>query len=83
MKQLMPLKRVVVEITHQAFSGDQPGIRKAIKSWHNSLAGGTIPRDVVIKLGRELFLDLEAWETWLSERYSENGVCKIGRPRTF
>ena len=82
MKQLMPLKRVVVEITHQAIAGDEQGIRKAIRSWHNSLAGGTIPRKVIAKLGRELFLDLAAWEHWLKSKSQNADASGPGRPRS-
>lgn len=82
MKTLIPLKRVVVEITNEARAEDQSGIHKAIKSWHNRLATGSIPRSVVTKLGRELFLDLEAWEQWWEERSQKSASPKLGRPRT-
>ena len=81
MTQLMPLKKVVVEITHQAEPDDYEAIRKAVKSWHNRLALGSIPRNVVTKLGRELFLDLDAWEQWLARRRSEQLPSGRGRPR--
>ena len=82
MRKFMPLKKAVVLITHEASPEDPNGIRKAVRSWHNRLAGGSIPRDVVTKLGRELFLDLEAWEAWLSARNNKDPIPKIGRPRT-
>lgn len=77
----MPLKRAVVEITNEAVANDETGIRRAVKSWHNRLATGSIPRFVVAKLGRELFLDLEAWDKWWDERASTKQNRKIGRPR--
>lgn len=78
----MPLKKAVVIITNEASADDAVGIRKAVRSWHNRLAGGSIPRDVVTKLGRELFLDLDAWESWLLERRKKIPITKIGRPRS-
>jgi hypothetical protein len=81
MKKMMPLRRVVTEITCEAAEGDDLAIRKAIKSWHNRLANGSIPRDIITKLGRELFLDLDAWEAWWVERNLEKGRKCIGRPR--
>ncbi len=79
MTRLMPLKRVVVEVTHEAPPGDLQEIRKAIKSWHNRLSAGSIPRSIVAKLGRELFLDLDAWERWFEDRSKEHP--RVGRPR--
>lgn len=81
MTKLMPLRRAVVEITNEACTGDDPGIRKAIKSWHNRLANGTIPRTVVTKLGRDLFLDLGAWENWWEKRLESKSISRVGRPR--
>ncbi len=81
MKEIMPLKRAVVEITHEALPGDRQGIKTAMKSWHNRLSVGSIPREVITKLGRELFLDLEAWEQWLEERSQGAASHRLGRPR--
>jgi hypothetical protein len=81
MIQLMPLRRVVVDLTNEALPSDETGIRKAIKSWHNRLSNGSIPRSVVTKLGRELFLNLDAWEQWLEERANRSVKCGQGRPR--
>jgi hypothetical protein len=81
MKKLMPLRRVVTEITCEAAAGDDLEIRKVIKSWHNRLANGSIPRDIITKLGRELFLDLDAWEAWWNERNVEKNRKSLGRPR--
>ena len=83
MRKFMPLKKAVVLITHEASPEDNDGIRKAVRSWHNRLAGGSIPRKVITKLGRELFLDLDAWERWLSERGKKSNGIKVGRPRTI
>jgi len=80
MTRLMPLRRVVVELTHEAPPEDLEKIRRAIKSWHNRLSNGSIPRTIIAKLGRELFLDLGAWEDWLAAK--ERQHSKIGRPRT-
>jgi len=82
MTNLMPLKRAVVEITNEAAPDDRQGIRRAIKSWHNRLASGSIPRALVTKLGRELFLNLNAWEEWLARRSETRGSRGPGRPRT-
>ena len=81
MKKMMPLRRVVTQITYEAAEGDDVGIRRAIKSWHNRLANGYIPRNIVIKLGRELFLDLDAWESWWAERSAQKDKKCVGRPR--
>jgi hypothetical protein len=83
MKHLMPLRRVVVEITNEAVPNDLQSNRKALKSWHNRLSNGSIPRSIVTKLGRELFLDIEAWETWLLERDHVEQRHRPGRPRTM
>ncbi len=81
MRKMMPLRRVVTEITCESEKGDDVGIRRAIKSWHNRLANGSIPRNIVIKLGRELFLDLDAWEVWWAERSAQKDRKCVGRPR--
>ena len=83
MKKMMPLRRVVTQITYEAAEGDDVGIRRAIKSWHNRLANGSIPRHIVIKLGRELFLDLDAWEAWWAETDSKTDRRCVGRPRSL
>jgi hypothetical protein len=61
MRQIMPLKKAIIEATHEALPDDPQENRKAIKTWHNRLYHGSIPRSVIVKLGRELFLDLQAW----------------------
>jgi len=81
--QLMPLRRVVIEVTHEAFPDDVESTRKAIRSWHNRLQNHSIPRTLVKKLGRELFLDLNAWQEWLADSDTQmSSNKKIGRPRT-
>ena len=82
MKEYMPLKRVVVEVTHEAHPGKHHEIRKAIRAWHNRLFNGSIPRGVVVKLGRELFLDLDSWERWLKRQKRQPPPSGPGRPRT-
>jgi hypothetical protein len=82
MTRLMPLKRVVTELTHEARSDDPEEIRRKIKSWHNRLNVGSIPRTLIRKLGRELFLDLDAWEEWLAGRSTVAKRPGRGRPRT-
>ena len=81
MKKYMPLKRVVVEVTHEAHAGKHQEIRKAVRSWHNRLFNGSIPRDVVVKLGRELFLNIDAWDAWLQKRSDQPEASGPGRPR--
>jgi len=78
----MPLTRVVIEITHEARPDDPEAIKKAIKSWHNRLSIGSIPREVITKLGRGLFLDLDAWEEWLDGRSQRDKSKRLGRPRS-
>jgi len=78
----MPLRRVVTELTNEAEKGNPESVRKAIKSWHNKLAGGSIPRSIVTKLGKELFLDVEKWDEWLEQRQRESKGKNPGRPRT-
>lgn len=82
MKQVMPLRRAVVEVTHEAAPNDFEENRKAIRGWHNRLNNGSIPRDLVFKLGRQLFLDLEAWENWIREKNTPKCHEGPGRPRT-
>jgi hypothetical protein len=82
MNKLMPLRRFVVEITSEASPDDPDGIRKAIKSWHNRLQIGSIPRSVIEKIGRGLFVNLEAWENWLASRRSSAQGPRKGRPRS-
>lgn len=81
MNKLMPLRRFVVEITSEARPDDPDGIRKAIKSWHNRLQIGSIPRSIIEKIGRGLFVDLNAWQTWLNSRRANETVVRRGRPR--
>jgi hypothetical protein len=81
MQRIMPLKRVVIEITNQASENDPISIRRAIRSWHNALANGTIPRCLVKKFGRELYLRLDKWEIWVSEDEQERKKVP-GRPRS-
>lgn len=82
MKTIMPLRRAVVEITNEADPGDSKGIRKAVKSWHNRLSAGSIPRKLVTKLGRELFLDLDVWEEWSEGKQKNSDEKARGRPRS-
>ncbi len=82
MTKLMPLKRAVVEITNEAEANNDLSIRKAVKAWHNRLATGSIPRHIVTKLGRELFLDLHAWDLWFEERSAKSAQKSLGRPRS-
>ena len=81
MPEMMPLKRAVVEITGEAVNDDPESVRKAIRAWHNRLSSGSIPRCVVVKVGRGLFLDLIEWEKWLSDR-REKKARGPGRPRS-
>ena len=81
MTQLMPLSRVVVEITHEAKPDDPSGTRKAIRSWHNRLQNGTIPRSLVTRLGRGLFLKVGAWQEFCANRGHQVCPRKHGRPR--
>lgn len=82
MKQIMPLKRAVVELTHEAESGDENGIRRAVKAWQNRAYNGSIPRALLRKLGKGLFVDLEIWQEMLSEKNKRNHDVGGGRPRT-
>jgi hypothetical protein len=82
MEGIMPLKKVVVYVTNQADANDQQSIKKAVRSWHNMLANGSLPRSLVIKLGKELYLDLEAWKSWIKSRNQHNNYKGPGRPRS-
>jgi hypothetical protein len=83
MERIMPLRRVVVEITHQAAEDDPVSVRKAIRKWHNALANGTIPRSLVKKFGRELYLRLDNWKVWVSDDEQSIDHSKgTGRPRS-
>jgi hypothetical protein len=83
MFEIMPLKKVVVNLTHQADPNDPKSIKAAIRSWHNGLASGTIPRRLVKKFGRELYLDLSAWQKWMFDKQqSSKSKIRIGRPRS-
>jgi hypothetical protein len=82
MLRIIPLRRAVVLITNEASADDPQGIKKAIKSWHNRLSIGSIPRKVITKLGRELYLDLDAWNAWLEGRSKEVCTRRPGRPRS-
>jgi hypothetical protein len=81
--EIMPLKRVVVELTHQATSNEPASIQKAVRTWHNGLASGTIPRFLVKKFGRELYLDLSAWREWMFDKQQISANKRsVGRPRS-
>jgi hypothetical protein len=83
MQRIMPLKRVVIEITNQASENDPMSVKKAIKKWHNALSNGSIPRDLVKKFGRELYLRLDKWEAWISEDEQKHELKRMpGRPRS-
>ncbi len=82
MKELMPLRRAVIVLTHEAEPGDEDGIRRAVKAWHNRIQNGSIPRSLLRKLGRGLFLDLENWQEMLSEKNGRQSNLGRGRPRT-
>jgi hypothetical protein len=66
--KLMPLKRVVCIITNEAALGDEQGIRKAVKAWHNKLANGSVPRSMFRKIGKHLFVDLAEFQDWLKNQ---------------
>jgi hypothetical protein len=78
--EIMPLKRAVVEITHEADFDDDQAIRKAVRAWHNRLAQGTVPRSIIRKVGRGLFLDISAFREWLDEQ-AQDRRPRRGRPR--
>ena len=61
----MPLKRAVCSVTGEADSNDDQGIRKAVRTWHNRIANGSVPRSIFVKIGRELFLKIDAFEQWV------------------
>jgi hypothetical protein len=64
----MPLKKAVTSLTMEAKPGDDEEIRRAVKAWHNRLANGSVPRKLVIRIGRQLFLDLDEWNAWLDKK---------------
>lgn len=82
MKRLLPLKRAVVELTQEARPDCPEEIRRAVRSWHNRLNCGSVPRRLIAKVGRTLFLDLDAWEEYLAERSQRDKPSGPGRPRS-
>ncbi len=82
MKQFMPLKRVIGEITNEARADNPEAIKRAVKSWYNRLYNGSIPRDVVVRIGRGLYVDVEKFEEWTTEQSQQNFTPGPGRPRT-
>ena len=79
--ELMPLKDFVVKVTHQAGKNEQEEIKKAVREIHNKLFNRSIPRRVVLKIGRNLFVDLQEWDKWVGERKSVDDYRGPGRPR--
>jgi hypothetical protein len=82
MRTLMPLRKVVTEVTNEADPDDQSGIRRAIRAWHNRLANGSVPRQLVAKIGRQLFLDLDAFNDWIEGQNKQEAPPRRGRPRS-
>lgn len=83
MQKIMPLSRAVIEVTNQASASDPLSVKKAVRKWHNALANGTIPRSLVKKFGRELYLRLDNWEAWVCEdEHKHNQPKGPGRPRS-
>jgi len=80
MKHLMPLRRVVVEVTNEADLNNPEGIGRAVKSWHNRLSNGSIPRRLIMKLGRQLFLNLDAWRSGYQKGTNHKLVLVRGDP---
>jgi len=63
----IPLRRAVTVITGEADPDNQQEIQKAIRRWHNRLANGSVPRSIFVKIGKELFLDIPAFELWIEQ----------------
>ena len=82
MTEIMPLRKAVVQITHEATPEDSEAIHKALKAWHNRIFNGSIPKTLVIRLGRQLYLDLDAWEDWLMKSKKKVDSRAPGRPRS-
>ena len=61
---LMPLDKFVVKVTGEAEAGDEQGIKKAVRRYHNRLANGSIPRSVFRKIGKQLFVHLRNFSTY-------------------
>ena len=70
-KARMPLKRFVIDVTNEAVEGDKQSVSKALRSYHNRLANGSIPRSLFVRIGKQLFVDLEAFEVWASNGGSD------------
>jgi hypothetical protein len=60
---------------------DAATARKSIISCVHKIATGSIPRTVVTKLGRKLFLDLTESENWWTERNIGKEERHVGRTR--
>jgi len=63
--QLMPLRIFVVKITNEADEDDEQSILKAVKSYHNRLANGSVPRNLFKKIGKQLYVDLKEFNDWI------------------
>jgi hypothetical protein len=81
LKPIIPLRRFITEVTNEAPPDDEEAIRKALKSWHNRLYNGSIPRSVIAKIGRSLYVIVPEWEAWQDGRRSEGSEVRRGRPR--
>lgn len=66
--KLMPLNKFVVVVTNEAMVNDKESNKKASKSWHNRLNNGTVPRYLFKKIGKQLFVDLAAFNKWVVGR---------------
>ena len=82
MKEFMPLKRLVVDVTHEAESENPQEVRRAVKRWHNRFSYGSLPRTLVVKIGGELYVDLKALESWLEDQKQKAFYHGPGRPRS-
>jgi len=64
--RLIPLRRAVYSVTGEADENDDQAIRIAVRRWHNRLSNGSVLRSIFRKIGKDLFLDLSAFEDWIN-----------------
>jgi hypothetical protein len=79
-KKYFPLRVVVTTITNEADPENEEEVVRAVRSWYNRLASGTISRDLFVKIGGKLYLDYGAFLASLERQ--KKPVSKPGRPRS-
>ncbi len=63
--QIKPLDRFVSEDMGEADPKNPTEVREAIRRFHNKLANGSIPRTVIRKIGKHLYVHMGDWKSWI------------------